>query len=88
MNISRRTAAVLMVFAALTTAGSTTAQATPDRVPPEPLNTCPIQYEIYRAALSDIHAAQRRASTTAMRRTLHLELVQLSRDLSLESSAC
>jgi hypothetical protein len=88
MNISRRTATVLMVSAVLTSAGSTTAQATPDRVPPEPLNTCPIQHEVYRAALSDIHAAQRRASTTAMRRTLHLELVQLSRDLSLESCAC
>ena len=87
MNIFRRTATVLMVSAALTMAGSTAAQAAPDRVPPEPLNTCSIQNEVYRAALSDIHAAQRRAST-AMRRTLHLELVQLSRDLSLESSAC
>ena len=87
MKTFLRSLVVLTTSAVLAASASGAAEASPNQVPPAPDRICP-SIETYRAALADIHAAERRATSLAMRRTLHMELVQLIRDVSLESSTC
>lgn len=75
---------VLVLSAAVILAAVTpTANAAPQGVAPEPAVSCQNDFEAYTRALVEIHTAERHATTTE-KRTLHLELVQLRRDLDLE----
>jgi hypothetical protein len=78
--------AVVLSAAAILAAVTPTANAAPQNIPPDPVS-CPNPIEAYMRAVGEIHAAQRQASTTK-KRTLHLELMQLRRDLDLEPWTC
>ncbi len=82
MNTAPRMVVVLSAAAVLA-AVTPTAHAAPQAVEPEPAVTCQNDLEAYTKAWAEIHTAEQHATTTE-RGTLHLELVQLPRDLGLE----
>lgn len=74
---------VALSAAAVLAAVAPTAHAAPQAVEPEPAVSCQNDFEAYTQAWAEIHTAEQHAPTTE-KRTLHLELVQLLRDLGLE----
>ncbi len=74
---------VVLSAAVILAAVTPTANAAPQHVAPDPTVACQNDFDAYTKARVEIHAAEQHA-TTAEKRTLHLELVQLLRDLGLE----